>query len=155
MGIGLWIIGIPSAVLWGILTGILRFVPYIGTIVSAIFPLALAVAVDPSWTLLLWTAAIFFVLEPLAAHLIEPHLYGRSTGLSPLAVVLSATFWTALWGPIGLVLATPLTICLVVMGRHVESLQFLDVMFGNRPALSPPENSLSAHAGRRSRRGAG
>ena len=139
VGIGLWIIGIPSAVLWGILTGILRFVPYIGTIASAIFPLALAVAVDPGWTLLLWTAAIFFVLEPVAAHLIEPYLYGRSTGLSPLAVVLSATFWTALWGPIGLVLATPLTICLVVMGRHVESLQFLDVMFGNRPALSPPE----------------
>ena len=112
MGIGLWI-GIPSAVLWGLLTGILRFVPYIGTMASAIFPLALAVAVDPGWTLLLWTAAIFFVLEPVAAHLIEPYLYGRSTGPSPLAVVLSATFWTALWGPIGLVLATPLTICLV------------------------------------------
>ena len=139
VGTGLWFIGIPSAVLWGILTGILRFVPYIGTLVSAVFPLALAVAVDPGWTLLLWTAAMFFILEPLAAHMIEPHLYGRSTGLSPLAVVLSATFWTALWGPIGLVLATPLTICLVVMGRHVDSLQFLDVMFGNRPALSPPE----------------
>ncbi len=138
-GAGLWIIGIPSAVLWGILTGILRFVPYIGTFISAVFPLTLAVAVDPGWTLLLWTAAMFFILEPLAAHLIEPQLYGRSTGLSPLAVVLSATFWTALWGPIGLVLATPLTICLVVMGRHVDSLQFLDVMFGDRPALSPPE----------------
>ena len=138
-GAGLWIIGIPSAVLWGILTGVLRFVPYIGTFISAVFPLTLAVAVDPGWTLLLWTAAMFFILEPLAAHLIEPQLYGRSTGLSPLAVVLSATFWTALWGPIGLVLATPLTICLVVMGRHVDSLQFLDVMFGDRPALSPPE----------------
>ncbi len=139
IGTGLWIIGIPSAALWGILTGILRFVPYIGTLVSAVFPLALAVAVDPGWTLLLWTAAMFFVFEPVAAHMIEPHLYGRSTGLSPLAVVVSATFWTALWGPIGLILATPLTICLVVMGRHVESLRFLDVMFGNRPALSPPE----------------
>ena len=139
VGIGLWIIGIPSAALWGILTGILRFVPYIGTLVAAIFPLALAVAVDPGWTMLLWTAAMFFLLEPIAAHMIEPHLYGHSTGLSPLAVVLSATFWTALWGPIGLVLATPLTICLVVMGRHVDSLQFLDVMFGNRPPLSPPE----------------
>ena len=139
VGTGLWIIGIPSAALWGILTGILRFVPYIGTLVAAIFPLALAVAVDPGWTMLLWTAAMFFLLEPIAAHMIEPHLYGHSTGLSPLAVVLSATFWTALWGPIGLVLATPLTICLVVMGRHVDSLQFLDVMFGNRPPLSPPE----------------
>jgi methylmalonyl-CoA mutase cobalamin-binding subunit len=139
VGAVLWMIGIPSAVLWGILTGILRFVPYIGTLVAAVFPLALATAVDPGRTSLLWTAATFFLLEPLAAQMIEPHLYGRSTGLSPLAVVMSATFWTALWGPIGLVLATPLTICLVVIGRHVDSLQFLDIMFGNRPALSPPE----------------
>jgi len=139
IGVALWFIGIPSAVLWGILAAILRFVPYIGTFISAAFPLALALAVDPGWSLLLWTAGVFFILEPLAAHAIEPLLYGRSTGLSPLAVVLSATFWTTLWGPIGLVLATPLTICLVVLGRHVESLKFLDVMFGNRPALSPPE----------------
>lgn len=139
IGVALWFIGIPSAVLWGILAAILRFVPYIGTVISAAFPLALALAVDPGWSLLLWTAGVFFILEPLAAHTIEPLLYGRSTGLSPLAVVLSATFWTTLWGPIGLVLATPLTICLVVLGRHVESLKFLDVMFGNRPALSPPE----------------
>ena len=139
IGTGLWFIGIPSAVLWGILAGILRFVPYIGTFISAAFPLALAVAVDPGWSLLLWTGALFFVLEPLAGQALEPLLYGRSTGLSPLAVVLSATFWTALWGPIGLVLATPLTICLVVIGRHVEGLKFLDVMFGDRPALSPPE----------------
>jgi predicted PurR-regulated permease PerM len=139
IGAALWFIGIPSAILWGILAGILRFVPYIGTFVSSVFPLALSVAVDPGWSLLLWTAGVFFVLEPLAGQLIEPMLYGRSTGLSPLAVVLSATFWTALWGPIGLVLATPLTICLVVLGRHVEGLKFLDVMFGNQPALSPPE----------------
>lgn len=139
IGAGLWTIGIPSAVLWGILAGILRFVPYIGALVAAVFPLALAVAVDPGWSLLLWTAALFLILEPLAGHMIEPLLHGRSTGLSPLAVVLSATFWTALWGPIGLVLATPLTICLVVLGRHVEKLNFLDVMFGDRPALSPPE----------------
>lgn len=139
IGVALWFIGIPSAILWGILAAILRFVPYIGTVISAAFPLALALAVDPGWSLLLWTAGVFFILEPLAAHTIEPLLYGRSTGLSPLAVVLSATFWTTLWGPIGLVLATPLTICLVVLGRHVESLKFLDVMFGNRPALSPPE----------------
>ena len=139
IGTGLWFIGIPSAVLWGILAGILRFVPYIGTFIAAAFPLALAVAVDPGWSLLLWTGALFFILEPLAGQALEPLLYGRSTGLSPLAVVLSATFWTALWGPIGLILATPLTICLVVIGRHVEGLKFLDVMFGDRPALSPPE----------------
>ena len=78
-------------------------------------------------------------VEPIVGHVIEPMLYGHSTGLSPIAVVLSATFWTSLWGPIGLVLATPLTVCLVVLGRHVERLQFLDVMFGDRPALSPPE----------------
>jgi len=139
IGTALWFIGIPSAVLWGILAGILRFVPYIGAFISAVFPLTLAMAVDPGWSLLLWTAILFFVSESLAGHIIEPLLYGRSTGLSPLAVVLSATFWTALWGPVGLVLATPLTICLVVLGRHVESLKFLDVIFGDRPALSPPE----------------
>ena len=139
IGTGLWFIGIPSAVLWGILAGILRFVPYIGVFIAIVFPLALAVAVDPGWSLLLWTAALFLIVEPLVGQVIEPLLYGRSTGLSPLAVVLSATFWTALWGPIGLVLATPLTICLVVLGRHVENLQFLDVMFGDRPPLSPPQ----------------
>jgi predicted PurR-regulated permease PerM len=139
IGTGLWLIGIPSAILWGILAGVLRFVPYVGAFISAVFPLVLAVAVDPGWSLMLWTAALFFVVEPVAAHVLEPLIYGRSTGLSPLAVVVSATLWTALWGPIGLVLATPLTICLVVMGRHVESLKFLDVMFGDRPALSPPE----------------
>ena len=139
VGVALWLIGIPSAVLWGILAAILRFVPYIGTFISAIFPLALAVAIDPGWTTLLWTASVFFILEPIAGHLFEPLLYGKSTGLSPLAVVLSATFWTTLWGPIGLVLSTPLTVCLVVLGRHVDSLKFIDVMFGNRPALSPSE----------------
>jgi predicted PurR-regulated permease PerM len=139
IGIGLWVIGIPSAILWGILAAVLRFVPYIGAVIAAAFPLALAVAVDPSWTMLLWTLALFLVVEPVVGHVIEPMVYGHSTGLSPVAVVASATFWTALWGPIGLVLATPLTVCLVVLGRHVERLEFLDVMFGDRPALSPPE----------------
>ena len=139
IGIGLWLIGIPSAILWGILAAVLRFVPYIGAVIAAAFPLALAVAVDPSWSMLLWTLALFLVVEPVVGHVIEPMVYGHSTGLSPVAVVASATFWTALWGPIGLVLATPLTVCLVVLGRHVERLEFLDVMFGDRPALSPPE----------------
>jgi hypothetical protein len=126
-------------VLWGILAAVLRFVPYIGSIIAAAFPLALAVAVDPGWSMLAWTAVLFFVVEPGIGQIVEPMVYGRSTGLSPVAVVVSATFWTALWGPIGLVLATPLTVCLVVLGRHVERLAFLDVMFGDRPALSPPE----------------
>jgi len=139
IGIGLWVIGVPSAILWGILAAVLRFVPYIGAAIAAAFPLALAVAVDPTWSMLLWTIALFLVVEPVVGHVVEPMVYGHSTGLSPVAVVASATFWTALWGPIGLVLATPLTVCLVVLGRHVERLEFLDVMFGDRPALSPPE----------------
>ena len=139
IGTGLWFIEIPSAVLWGILAAVLRFVPYIGAVIAAAFPLALAVAVDPGWSMLLWTLALFLIVEPIVGHVIEPMIYGHSTGLSPVAVVASATFWTALWGPIGLVLATPLTVCLVVLGRHVERLEFLDVMFGDRPALSPPE----------------
>ena len=139
IGTGLWLIGIPSPILWGILGGVLRFVPYIGSVIAAAFPLALAVAVDPGWWMLVWTAALFFIVEPAIGQVVEPMVYGRSTGLSPVAVVVSATFWTALWGPIGLVLATPLTVCLVVLGRHVERLAFLDVMFGDRPALSPPE----------------
>lgn len=139
IGLGLWLIGVPSAILWGILAAVLRFVPYIGAVIGAAFPLALALAVDPTWTMLLWTVALFVVVEPVVGHVIEPMVYGHSTGLSPVAVVASATFWTALWGPIGLVLATPLTVCLVVLGRHVERLEFLDVMFGDRPALSPPE----------------
>ncbi len=139
IGIGLWLIGTPSAILWGILATVLRFVPYIGAVIAAAFPLALAVAVDPGWSMLLWTLALFLTVEPVVGHVIEPMVYGHSTGLSPVAVVAAATFWTALWGPIGLVLATPLTVCLVVLGRHVERLEFLDVMFGDRPALSPPE----------------
>jgi predicted PurR-regulated permease PerM len=139
IGTGLWLIGIPSAILWGILATVLRFVPYIGAVIAAAFPLTLAVAVDPGWSMLLWTLALFLVVEPVVGQVIEPMVYGHSTGLSPVAVVASATFWTTLWGPIGLVLATPLTVCLVVLGRHVERLEFLDVMFGDRPALSPPE----------------
>jgi predicted PurR-regulated permease PerM len=139
IGIGLWLIGTPSAILWGILATVLRFVPYIGAVIAAAFPLALAVAIDPGWSMLLWTLALFLTVEPIVGHVVEPMVYGHSTGLSPVAVVAAATFWTALWGPIGLVLATPLTVCLVVLGRHVERLEFLDVMFGDRPALSPPE----------------
>jgi len=139
IGIGLSFIGVPSAILWGILAAVLRFVPYIGSVISAAFPLAIAAAVDPGWSMLAWTLALFLGVGPVVSQAIEPLVYGQSTGLSPVAIVVSATFWTALWGPIGLVLATPLTVCLVVLGRHVERLEFLDVIFGDRPALSPPE----------------
>jgi predicted PurR-regulated permease PerM len=139
IGAGLWWIGVPNAPLWGVLAMILRFVPYIGAFVAAIFPLVLAAAVGAGWTMVLSTAALFLVVEPVVGHVIEPFVYGRSTGLSPVAVIAAATFWTWLWGPIGLILATPLTICLVVLGRHVDRLEFLDVMLGDRPALTPAE----------------
>ena len=139
IGAGLWLIGVPSAPLWGLLAMILRFVPYIGAVISAIFPLILAAAVGPDWSMVIWTAGLFLVVEPIAGHVVEPMLYGHSTGLSPVAIITSATFWTWLWGPIGLVLATPLTMSLVVLGRHVDRLKFLDVMFGDKPALKPEE----------------
>jgi len=139
IGVGLEIIGIPSAPLWGLIATILRFVPYIGAPISAIIPLILAAAVGSGWEMLLFTAALFGILELLAGQVIEPLVYGHSTGLSPVAIVVSASFWTWLWGPVGLVLATPLPICLVVVGRHVDRLQFLDIMLGDQPALTPPQ----------------
>ena len=139
VGAGLWFIGVPSAPLWGMLAMVLRFVPYIGAVISAIFPLILAAAVGADWGMVLWTGVLFLILEPVVGQVIEPVLFSHSTGLSPVAVIASATFWTWLWGPVGLILATPLTICLVVLGRHVERLSFLDVMFGDQPALSPAE----------------
>jgi predicted PurR-regulated permease PerM len=139
IGIGLWLIGVPSAPLWGMLAMILRFVPYIGAVISAIFPLILSAAVGPDWVMVIWTATLFAVVEPIVGHVVEPMLYGQSTGLSPVAVITSATFWTWLWGPLGLVRAPPLTMCLVVLGRHVDRLKFLDVMFGDKPPLKPEE----------------
>ncbi len=139
VAIGLWLIGIPSPVLWGIFAGIMRFVPYVGGVAGVVPPLVLALAVDPTWSMFLSTAAFFLVIEPLSGQVIEPLLVGQRTGLAPIAIVLSATIWTFLWGPIGLILSTPLTVCLVVLGRHVGNLGFLDVMLGDRPALSPPQ----------------
>ena len=118
---------------------ILRFVPYIGALISAVFPLILSAAVGSGWEMLGETAALFAILELLAGQVIEPLIYGHSTGLSPVAIIVSASFWTWLWGPVGLVLATPLTVCLVVVGRHVDRLQFLDIMLGDQPPLSPPQ----------------
>jgi len=139
IGIGLQLIGVPSAPLWGLVAMILRFVPYVGSPISAVFPLILAAAVGSGWGMLLMTAALFGTLQLIAGQIVEPLVYGRSSGLSPVAIVISASFWTWLWGPIGLVLATPLTVCLVVVGRHVDRLQFFDVLLGNEPALTPPQ----------------
>ncbi|WP_407523913.1 AI-2E family transporter [Methylobacterium oryzisoli] len=140
IGVGLWFIGVPSPILWGVFSALMRFVPYIGAFIAALFPLALTAAVDPGWSMVLWTGLLFLIAEPLTGHVVEPMLYGHSTGLSPFAVIVSTLFWGFLWGPIGLILATPFTVCLVVLGRHVERLEFLDVLLGDRPPLTPVEN---------------
>ena len=140
VGIGLTIIGVPSPLLWGVLSAILRFVPYVGAIIAALLPAALAAAVSPDWSMVAWTVGLFAVAESVTGQVIEPMVYGHSTGLSPVAVVIAAIFWSWLWGPIGLILSTPLTLCLVVLGRYVDRLEFLDVLLGDRPALTPVEN---------------
>ncbi len=133
--IGLWVLGIPNAILWGLLTLVLRFVPYIGPVIGMILPLFLALAIAPGWSLVAWVAALFITIELISNNVIEPWLYGSHTGLSPLAIIVSAIFWSWLWGPIGLMLSTPLTVCLVVLGRHVPQFGFLDVLLGNEPVL--------------------
>ena len=137
---GLALIGVPNPMLWGILGAVLRFVPYIGAFIAAAFPLALAVAVDPGWTTVILTAALFLIVELIVGQVLEPLLYGHSTGVSPVAVVVAAMFWTWLWGPIGLLLSTPLTVCLDVLGRHVDRLRFLDILLGSKPALNPAQS---------------
>jgi predicted PurR-regulated permease PerM len=139
VGLGLFVIGVPSPLLWGVVAGLLRFVPYIGSIVSAVLPMAVAAAVSPGWSMAAWTAALFIVAEGITGQVLEPTLYGSSAGLSPTAIVVVAIFWSWVWGPIGLILSTPLTLCLVVLGRHVRHLEFFDVLFGDRPALTPVE----------------
>ncbi len=136
IGVGLSLIGVPSAALWGVLAGLLRFAPYVGPLLAAAAPLTLAAAVDPGWWTTIYVALLFVIIEPLTGYVVEPLLYGHSTGLSPMSVIVAAVFWTWMWGPVGLILSTPLTLCLVVMGRHVKSLEFFDVLLGDRPALS-------------------
>lgn len=140
VSIALVLLGVPSAILWGIVATFMRFIPYFGSVGAAFFPVVMAAASSSGWTLAIETAALFAILELITGQVIEPLVYGRNTGISPIAVVASATFWTWLWGPVGLVLSTPLTVCLVVMGRHVERLAFLDVILGDAPPLTPPES---------------
>lgn len=138
MGIALWLIGVPGAVLWGVLSGVMRFVPYIGPVIAAVFPLMMAFAVDPGWDMVLWTMGLVAVAELILNNVVEPVVYGNTTGIAPVAVLLAAAFWTLLWGPIGLILATPLTLCLVVIGRHLPQLQFLDVLLGSDEVFDAP-----------------
>jgi predicted PurR-regulated permease PerM len=139
IGTGLAIIGVPSSPLWGLLAMILRFVPYVGAILAAGLPIALAAAVGSDWTMAISTVVLFAVVEPVAGQIVEPLVCGRTAGLSPVAIVVAASFWTWLWGPLGLLLSTPLTLCLVVLARHVERLQFIDIMLGDQPALTPQQ----------------
>ncbi|TPL05940.1 AI-2E family transporter [Mesorhizobium sp. B2-4-11] len=139
LAIGLWFLGIPNALLWGMLAVVLRFVPFIGPVIAAVIPLFLAFAVAPGWSLLVWTGALFILAELVISNIVEPWLYGSHTGLSPLAIIVAAVFWAWLWGPVGLVLSTPLTVCLVVLGRHVPQFEFLQILFGDEPVLDPKE----------------
>lgn len=136
----LWAIGLPSPLLWGILAGLMRFVPFIGTPIAIGPPLVLALAVDPGWSLAITVLAVFLVGGAIMGQVLEPLLFGKRTGLSPLSVVLAASFWAFLWGPIGLLISTPLTVGLVVLGRHVPRFEFFDVMLGDRPPLQPEES---------------
>ena len=137
--LGLMLIGLPHGVLWAVLTALLRFVPYVGVFIAAGSAALMAAAVDPGWAMVLELLGLFAAVELVASQVVEPQLYGHSTGLSPLSVVVAAIFWSWIWGPIGLLVSTPLTLCLVVAGRHIKGLNFLDVLLGDTPALSMSE----------------
>lgn len=139
VGVCLWALGLPNPLLWGILAGTMRFVPFVGVVIALVPPVLLAVAVTPDWSLALIVLVFFLAAEITMGQVAEPLVYGHSTGLSPIAVIVATGFWALLWGPIGLLIATPLTVCLVVIGRYVEGLAFLDVMFGDAPPLEPAE----------------
>ena len=137
VGIGLYLIGIPSAPLWGILAAALRFIPYVGPWIAAAMPMALSMAISTGWVSPLLTAGLFVVLELINYNILEPWLYGKHTGVSAVAILVAAVFWLWLWGPVGLLLATPLTVCLLVIGKHVPQLSFLNVLLGNEPVFEP------------------
>jgi predicted PurR-regulated permease PerM len=137
IGLGLHFIGLPNALLWGVIAAVFRFVPYVGSPIAAFLPIALSMAVFDGWTKSLMILGFFLVIEIVVGNFVEPMLYGAKTGISSLAMLVAAVFWTLLWGPIGLVLSTPLTVCLVVIGRHVPQLEFLHVLLGDEPVLTP------------------
>jgi predicted PurR-regulated permease PerM/methylmalonyl-CoA mutase cobalamin-binding subunit len=139
VAVGLQLIGVPNAALWGVLAGVLRFVPYVGPWAGALLPVLLSFAISSSWFIPLMTIALFIVLEAIVSNFIEPWLYGANTGVSPIALIISAVFWTWLWGPVGLVLSTPLTVCLAVIGRHVPRLESLGILLSENQALASHE----------------
>ncbi len=136
MALGFWLIGLPNAILWGLLAGLLRFVPYVGPAVGAVMPLVLSLAVFAGWTRPLLVLGWVILLELVSSNVMEPWLYAAGTGVSPLAIIVSAVFWTWLWGGVGLVLSTPITVCLAVLGRHVPQFHFLSVLLGDEPPLA-------------------
>lgn len=142
-GVAIWaslrLLGVPQAMLWGVLAGVMRFVPYVGVAIAALFATALSFAVDPGWSLAASTLAVFIALDIIAAQFLEPRLYGHATGLSPLSVVVGAIFWSSLWGPVGLVLSTPLTLCLLVAGRHMKAFGILELLLGDVRPLTLPQ----------------
>lgn len=137
LGIGLYFIGVPNALLWSLLATLLRFLPFVGPWIAAFFPISLSIAVDPGWSMPLMVIGLVILLELISNNVIEPWLYGSSTGLSVVALLFAALVWTWIWGPIGLFLSTPLTVCLLVIGKNVPSLAFLNVILGSEPALAP------------------
>ena len=138
VAVGLFFIGLPNALVWGVLAAVLRFVPYIGPWIAATIPIVLAAAIFEGWTRPLLVLAVFVVNELISNNVVEPWLYGSSTGISTMGILVSAVFWTWLWGPIGLVMSTPLTVCLTVMGRYVRSYRFLNTLLSDEEVL-PPE----------------
>jgi predicted PurR-regulated permease PerM len=137
IGVALHFIGVPNAALWGLGAATLRFLPYIGPPLAALMPILLSLAIFPGWYHALATAGLFVALELIVSNVVEPLLYGAHLGISPLAILIAAVFWTLVWGLPGLVLSTPLTVCLLVIGRYVPRLNFLNVILGDEPVLSP------------------
>jgi predicted PurR-regulated permease PerM/GAF domain-containing protein len=137
IGMGLYLIGIPHAPLWGLLATLLRFIPFLGPMIATVLPALLAIAVDPGWNMFFWTLGLFLVVEIATNNVVEPWFYGASTGISTLALLAAAVFWTWLWGLPGLFLSTPLTVCLLVIGHYVPGLKFIGVLLGSEPPLEP------------------
>lgn len=138
-GAGLFVLGVPNAILWGLLASVFRYIPFVGTLMIVTIPILLSIAVDPGWTMLFGVIGLYLVLEVVSNNIIEPRLYGTSTGLTPLAVLVAAMFWATLWGPIGLIVSMPLTVCIVVMARYVPGLGFIETILGSAPVLLPQE----------------
>ena len=138
-GLGLWLIGVPGAVLWGAMIVFFRYIPFVGALIVAVAPALLAFAIDPGWNMLILTVALYLVLDLIANNGLEPRLYGSSTGVSPIALLLAAMFWATIWGPIGLILSTPMTVCLVVLGRYMPQFRVFETLLGSEPVLTPVE----------------